>query len=657
MKRVLLFLFYTAMVSNLKAQKGLPAFGKIDKADLEMKDCSFDKGADALTLIDFCDMHYDRGTAGITLFKTVYKRRTRIKILKEKGIAYADVSIPFISHNNDEKILKFDAYTYNLDESGNIRTTPVGKSSIYTKKINRNVSKLVITFPEVKAGSVIEYRYEIERETWSSIKDWYFQGRIPVQYSEYQIKVPLVFQFSEQKSVIGDLEVRDEVFEDMITNGGDTYTLKSIKKNYIMRNLVGIRDEPFMPSARDYLQRLELDLSQLDYGNGDIKDIRTKWSDVVQELNKDEDFGSQLKAEVPATAMLVAQAKQVSDSLARMRLVFDQVRRNLTWDGEETIYSYSGLNKSYETKKGSNADINLLLINLLSQAGIPAKPILFSTRENGLVNTYYPKLDQFNSVMAYVPLGGRYYILDATDRFSSYKIIPAAVVNTKGFLLDNQDGRWLDIVDTKTKFKQMIAIRADIDASGLLKGDATINSSGYARRERCEKWVADKDAFKARYVSAGNPQCRIDEMLISNVEADSMPLEQKMRFSMPLSSSGEYRYFTANLFTGLEKNPFLAETRQSDVDFGYLQDFQIFDNFTLPEGYVTEGLPEDLSLVMPDNSIVFNRYIKAEENLINIRMSLEFKSPFYTSAGYAEFREFYKKLFSILNEQIVIKKK
>ena len=68
---LLLFLFFCTTVV---AQKDLPALGKIDKADLEMKDCDFDKGADAVKLIDWGNMYYDRGTAGISLFKTIFEK-------------------------------------------------------------------------------------------------------------------------------------------------------------------------------------------------------------------------------------------------------------------------------------------------------------------------------------------------------------------------------------------------------------------------------------------------------------------------------------------------------------------------------------------------------------------------------------------------------
>ncbi len=43
------------------AQKDMPAFGKIDKADLLLQDCEFDKDAEAYKLLDYGDVSYVRG--------------------------------------------------------------------------------------------------------------------------------------------------------------------------------------------------------------------------------------------------------------------------------------------------------------------------------------------------------------------------------------------------------------------------------------------------------------------------------------------------------------------------------------------------------------------------------------------------------------------
>ena len=71
MKKICYYLFFLLTISlSVMAQKSQPGFGKVDKADLEMKDCDFDKGADALVLIDYGNMYYDRGTVGFSSFKT-----------------------------------------------------------------------------------------------------------------------------------------------------------------------------------------------------------------------------------------------------------------------------------------------------------------------------------------------------------------------------------------------------------------------------------------------------------------------------------------------------------------------------------------------------------------------------------------------------------
>jgi hypothetical protein len=639
------------------AQKGQPAFGKIDKADLEMKDCDFDKGAEALTLINWGKLNYDRGTSGITLFKTMYEYRVRIKILKESGLSYANVTIPFYSHNGDERILKTDAYTYNLDDAGNIKTTDVGKSSIYIKKLNRNYSELIIAFPDVKVGSVIEYRYKKEIDNWYNIEAWDFQDRIPVRYSEYEVRIPMVLHFKEIALAVDTIDTKDEQYDDVITINDAPYNVKTLKRNYIMRNLVGLRNEPYMGAPNDYLQRLEFQLSQLDFGNGDVRDLRTSWADVIEhELANDDDFNKQLEAEVPMASTTVEQAKMLPDAESKIKFIYNYVRNTVNWDGAESIFAYTGVNRTLETRTGSCGDINLLLINLLKKAGVTVSPILLSTREHGIVSPVYTTVAQFNRVMAYAKGNDKTYILDATDRISSYKLTPAAVANTKGFVVEGKAGKWIDVIENKTKYKVMTALHGVIDAAGIMKGDGLVNCSGYAKKDRTTAWIQDKARFKEEYFTQ-NTSVTIEDLTVNNERIDSLPLEQKVKFTNTLNNSGDYRYFTVNLFTGLDKNPFVSDERQADIDFGYLQEYMIFGNYTIPEGYVFEALPENISMVMPDNSIVFNRIINAEENLVNVKITLEFKTSFYPVAVYPEFKEFYKKLFAKLNEQIVIKKK
>ncbi|HMI78477.1 MAG TPA: DUF3857 domain-containing protein, partial [Ferruginibacter sp.] len=654
--RIILALAMLLFTYPLLAQKGLPPVGKIDKADLEMKDCDFDKGAEALTLIAWGNIYYDRGIQGVSFLNTIYERRIRIKILKESGLSYANVNIPYFDNNNEEKILKIDAVTYNIGDDGKIKTTEVGKSSIYSKRINKDYSEMIIAFPEARVGSVIEYKYKMERRT-DRIKDWYFQSGIPVRYSEYQINVPLFYRFSVQPTVVDDVEVKENITDELISTNDGTLSTQVLKKNFIMRNLVGIRNEPYMGSAKDYQQRIEFQLSQFDYGDGRVLDLRMKWSDIIKELAKDDDFGKQLEWEPNGTASLLAEAKQLRDPESKMKLVYDYVKKNMNWDGDESIYSYDGINAAFGKKTGSSGDINLLLTCLLNKAGVPASPILLSTRENGLVNKFYPFVKQFNTVMTFVRMNDKYFVLDASDRTSGYRLIPESIVNTQGFIVEGEEGKWIDIIDNKHKYKVMAALRGQIDDAGIMKGDCLVNCSDYARKDRRESWIKDKEKFRQQYFTKAYTSLKIDELTVNNVEADSLPLEQKVKFTSTLNSSGDYRYFSVNLFSDLEINPFVSDERRTDVDFGYQQEYNIFGNFTIPENYNFETLPENISMYTPDNSVMFNRILQAENNMLNVKITVEFKRTFYTAAKYAEFKDFYKKLVSKLNEQIVIKKK
>jgi len=60
---------------------------------------------------------------------------------------------------------------------------------------------------------------------------------------------------------------------------------------------------------------------------------------------------------------------------------------------------------------------------------------------------------------------------------------------------------------------------------------------------------------------------------------------------------------------------------------------------------------------MPDTSIVLQRIMQADSNSVDLRIKVDFEKPVYAANDYPLFKEFYKKLFATLNEQVVIRKK
>lgn len=60
---------------------------------------------------------------------------------------------------------------------------------------------------------------------------------------------------------------------------------------------------------------------------------------------------------------------------------------------------------------------------------------------------------------------------------------------------------------------------------------------------------------------------------------------------------------------------------------------------------------------MPDTSIILSRVAQVSENILMTKIQVDFKKPFYAAAEYSDFQEFYKRLFELINEQFVVRKK
>ena len=631
---------------NKNKDSNIPAFGKVEKAELEMKECDFDKNAEAMVLFDKGQLDYIQGL-GIDL-----ERHIRIKILNDKGKDRADIHLSYINWKNDEDIKDISAQVYNLDPSGNIIVTKVDKKQIFEKQINKREAEKVFTFPDVKPGTIIEYKY---KHTNIGMMNWYFQRSIPVKYSEFTFDYPNEVDISFSPKCYMPYEQKTDK------------TSNRTVRFFSMSNVPALRDEPYILNDDDYMQKIQTKTVAYENASGFRQSIIVNWLQVIRFLMEDEDFGVQIKKEIPRTVDLDAQLRSVKDPYMRMKIIYQYVKKNMEWNGNPGIWAFDGVKAAWKDKKGTAGEINLILINLLKDAGLNVKTILVSTHDNGLVNSFdagtawSPGFYQFNKVLAWVTINDDVYVLDGTDKETPVHLIPIDAVATEGLVIEKIETfewGWKTLWKNNLYFRNMVLLQADISKDGKLTGEANVNSYDYARLEKIAAARKNKKDFTEKFFSSNNPGIAIDSVIFENMDSDSLPLVQKVYFNEQLNTSGEYEYFSVNLFTGLEKNPFVADQRISDVFFGILQSHNIIGNITIPDGYVFDELPKNIRMIMPDTSIVITRTSQVvDDNMLSFRINLEFKKPFYSSGEYDGFREFYKKLFDLLSEQYVIKKK
>lgn len=657
MKKILLMAFACLPVLALHAQKDkdLPGFGKIDKADLELKACEFDKDAEAMVLLEHGEVEFQRGNHWI--FATKIEKRVRLKIFKEKGIDRATIKLPYVTDDNYEKMLDVDAVTYNLDPSGKITETKVDRKSMFREKVNSNISAVKFTFPDVKVGqSVLEYRYTIVRENVSHIDPWIFQDRIPTRVSVFRLVIPEYFKFTTNTRISHPVENKRDEYRQSIILEGENVQFNAQEYYYKMKNVPALKDEPYMGAVRDYLQRVNFQLSSVQFPNRLPVNLSNSWPGLTKSLMESATFGQQIKKNILKNDAMAAITGKAKTPFEKMSAIFFHVQKNMAWDGINDFRCVN-VKDSYTKKQGSSGDINLVLLNLLRDAEFDAKPVLASTRDHGAVIAAYPFLEQFNNVLVLVTIGDHNYVLDASDKANTPGLIPEDVLGTEAYMLDGATGQFVTLWTNKNTYRHFITLNGNINDEGVLSGECQVSSFDYGRIARLRTYKEGKDKFTSRYF--GGDDVKVTDLKVENDNdsEDSLPLNQTISFTLPVSTSGEYKFFSPNLFAGLSKNPFTADTRQTHIDFGYNQHYVFTGNITIPDGYEFETPPKNMGMIMPDTSIIFRRYIEVKGNTAGYRMTLEFKRPFYDAQEYPEFKEFYKLLFDKLNEQFVFKKK
>jgi hypothetical protein len=484
------------------------------------------------------------------------------------------------------------------------------------------------------------------------LSDWYFQKNIPVRYSSLRFNYPEEFMFNP-------------VFHTSLPYSYDTKKigLRS-EQTLTMKDVPAFREEPYVSCEEDYLEKVSFNLNGYYSATVRINLIAT-WPKMIKALMEDEDFGYQLKKNIPRTKELDDQLKLISNPVDKMVAVHRFVKKNMIWDGYTSIWATDGVKYAWDKKKGNSGEINLILVNLLKDAGLQAYPVLLSTRDNGRVNTTNADLDQFNTVMAYVKIDGKEYFLDGTDQQTPSHLIPKQIMYSEGLVISKvdfeksvteQDWGWVNIWNEKQKYTHRVNLSGDVKADGQITGEAYINSIDYARIADISDYTASKENFVADHYTKPYSGIKLIDFKTGNLEKDSMPLEQSVKFSMPLNASGEYQYFTLNLFSGLDNNTFLSDSRSTDILFAYNQSYSISGSFGIPEGYEFEELPKNMKMIMPDTSIILSRLLQVNNNRLQFRINLDINKPLYTVEEYPMLQEFYKKMFMTLNEQIVIKK-
>jgi hypothetical protein len=274
-------------------------------------------------------------------------------------------------------------------------------------------------------------------------------------------------------------------------------------------------------------------LSEIRYPEGKVDKFTKEWKDAEQELRFSDRFGLQLKrgkSIVDEHVELLTAGE--SDPLAKAQKIYDFIKGWYQWDGNYNKYSELGVKEAFDKRKGNVGDINLSLIAALRYGGIDASPVLLSTRNNGLPTDIHPVLSDFNYVIAKVDIGGKSYLLDATDDFMPFGVIPQRCLNGKGRVLGEKESYWYDLVASeKSRYVTMMNVKLELD--GSIKGTLNTSFFGYdAIDERMKiARAVSIDAYVKEF-SSEHQGVEVTAFKVENAEDLSKPLIRNLEIQI-----------------------------------------------------------------------------------------------------------------------------
>ena len=662
-------LFFTFFYSNSNAQEF--KFGKVSVAELEEKEHPRDPTASAAILFKKGEARIEYSeTSG---FQTTTVIKTRIKIYKKEGYSWANQEVGYYLDNSyDESVSFSDAFTYNLI-GGKIEKTKLKSDGEFIEKVNKYWGRKKITMPNVKEGSVIEFEYSLKTSLIGSLRDWYFQSSIPVNFSEYKTYVPEYYTYNaHQKGFIilnttVSKKTNQIILHSKERTGGfwtpvrtnfseEKINYMETQTTYSAKDLSAMKEEAFVNNIDNYTSSVSHELSVVNFPNTPAKYYSTNWEAVVKTINEYDDFGPELNKTGYFEDDINKLLTGIDVPNERMAAVFNYVKNSVKWNKFKGYSCNEGVKKAYKDKTGNIAEINLMLTAMLRFAGLNANPVLISTRDNGIA--FFPSRTAFNSVIAAVETSEGLVLLDATEKYSEPNILPLRDLNWVGRLI-RKDGTSTEVdlmprILSREATNMSIVLKTDGSAEGKIRRQLTDYDALEFRKENGD---TNKDSYLEKLESSNN-----------NIEISDYVRENDLDLLKPIVESYSFKdnksveiindkiYISPLLFLTTKENPFKQETREYPIDFGYpmLNKYNI--NLEIPQGYVVESMPASLNIATGDDVGAFKFMMVNIDNKIQTTITTNINTAIVSPEFYSVLKDFYQQMIDKQNEKIVLRK-
>ncbi len=651
-KKTIFYISILVSISCVSQQRVKATFGEPTFSEKEMTSYDKDKEASAVVLFESGKNHVEVINNRICLVKEVHRK---IKVFDPSKFNHAEVEIYYYkSDNTREKVFKIKAITHNGEHK-----TFVLDQTVYDIDINESWGIKRFTFPNIKKGSILEYTYRIESPYFFNFGDWKFQNDLPKLYTEFYAEIPGNFRynrvlFGNEKLYLDDASLKKHCFS--IPGSSSSADCEVIL--YAMKDLPAFKEEQYMLAEKNYKSRLSFELQDYTDFQGEKEVYSKNWKDVDSEFKHDKDLGRQLNYTNFFKDQLPTNILTIQNPLERAKAVFSFIQNHFTWNGNYRVFNDIRVKDAFDEKTGNIAEINLSLINSLEAADLNAKIIMISTRENGFPTLKYPVLTDFNYVAVLLTIGDNKYILDATDRSTSFDVLPFRDLNVQGRVLDFRKGSYWHPIEPNKRNVHYVNSQVEADGNGNFIGKVSEIYTGHIGVLQRKAIIEASDERYVKEKNSGGAGFTISDLKIENWKDPSEPLKESYNVTIETELVGTNVYFYPFFMEPYFKvNPFTENTRKYPMDFGFPVVNTYMVSAKLNGKYEVVGLPKSRIYKLPESAGECSVAYSHENDQINLRLNVKLNEYRFAPDYYEYLKEFFSNVIEAQNKEPIVLKK
>ena len=630
-------------------------FGKPTKEEMEMLVYEPDTTAAAVCLYKETLIDYEFRES---ILKIIYTHKVRIKILKEEGILYANVTLPYFRHESNlyagEKVEALEASSYNM-EDGKVIRTKMKNDQIFEERLGEFYVLKKFSIPQVRVGTVVEYKYKLVSDLFYDIRVWKAQELIPVRFAEYNVIVPEYFKFNIESRGIERLTSEKKNHTLDLHINGQILTCNGIHTIFRGENLSAFKSEPFVWNIDDYCTQVRMELSRIELPGLPYQDFSDSWSRVDGMILGTKNFGERLQMKNPLKVEMDALNLESMESHEdKICAIFQLLKSKVKWNEQ---YSLWGRNEDEILKEGigSNADINFILMSMLRDANITTVPVLMSLRDRASISRIHPNINNISTFVVGAMQDSTFIYLDGSLQDGYLNVLPTVLLSNRARMLTGVGGYWIDLQKVG-KNSVRSNVYANLSPEGKIEGTRRSSYYGQYASEFKKRFREAKDSLDFIQGLENQYGVKYHSFSATGVKEFSAKVSESSSFSKDTEVSADYIYVNPLLFMHMPETPFKQSERKFPIEFDYPYDYHLRVSLTIPEGYSVDELPKSMSFVTEDKQISLVYHVVHQGQQIGIKYELKLDDVFFPVGKYQELKLFWEMVSEVNNSMLVLKK-